>query len=144
MTRLFTIHARLMLGLSLLLAAALARADVVPVVSARSAVMTLSRNEVADIFLGRRARYPNGSSAVPIDQSEGSQARTEFYNRFADMTPAQLKAFWAKVIFTGRGQPPQTAASARAARKLVAANQAAIAYIDRSLVDSSVRIVRVR
>jgi len=124
-------------------AASAARADVVPVVSARSAVRALSRNELADIFLGRRARFPDGSAAIPIDQPEGSQARAQFYGHYADMTPAQLKAFWSKIIFTGRGQPPQAVIGARQARRLIAANPDAIGYIDRSQVDASVRIVQV-
>ncbi len=144
--RLTTLIAALLLARAALgsVPAVVSHADVVPVVSARSAVTTLSRNEVADIFLGRRARFPNGSSAVPIDQAEGSQARAEFYSHFADMTPAQLKAFWSKILFTGHGQPPQAVSNERQARRLVAANQDAIAYIDRSLVDGSVRVVQVR
>lgn len=135
--------ALLSLGFALL-APASARAEVVPVVSARSSVTALTRNEIADIFLGRRARFPDGATALPIDQGEGSQARAEFYRRYADMTPAQLKAFWSKIIFTGRGEPPQAVSSARQLRHLLAVHQDAIAYLDRSQVDDSMRIVQVR
>jgi ABC-type phosphate transport system substrate-binding protein len=116
-------------------------ADVVPVVSATSSVTNLSKAQVVDIFLGRRTRFPNGSPALPIDQSEGSAAREEFYSRIADMTPAQLKAFWSKIIFTGRGQPPMAVATSLEAKKALKANPNAISYIDQSLVDSSVRVV---
>src|SRR6185437_14121395 len=78
-----------------------ARADIVPVVSVKSTITSLSKNELSDIFLGRRARYPDGMTAVPIDQAEGSAARQTFYSQYAEMSPAQLKAFWAKIIFTG-------------------------------------------
>jgi hypothetical protein len=57
------------------------------------------------------------------------------------MSPAQVKAFWSKIIFTGRGQPPRTAATSLEAKKLLVANPNAISYIDQSLVDSSVRVV---
>jgi hypothetical protein len=78
---------------------------------------------------------------VPIDQPEGSAARDEFYTRIADMSPAQVKAFWSKIIFTGRGQPPRTVTSGMEAKKALVANPNAIGYIDQSLVDSSVRVV---
>lgn len=94
-----------------------------------------------DIFFGRRTHFPDGSIAVPIDQSEGLAARIEFYSKFADMSPAQVKAFWAKVIFTGRGQPPKTVATSVEAKKALAASPNAITYIDQSMVDDSLRVV---
>jgi hypothetical protein len=117
------------------------RADVVAVVSSKSAITTLTRNQVMDIFFGRRTRFPDGSVAVPIDQSEGSAARIEFYSKFADMSPAQVKAFWAKIIFTGRGQSPKTVATGVEAKKALVASPNAITYIDQSMVDDSVRVV---
>ncbi len=79
----------------------------VAVVSAKSPVGTLGKNEIADIFLGKASRFPDGHPAVPVDQAEGSPARDEFYLHFAGKSPAQLKAHWSKIIFTGRGQPPR-------------------------------------
>jgi ABC-type phosphate transport system substrate-binding protein len=117
------------------------RADVVAVVSSKSQITTLSKNQIMDIFLGKRTRFPDGSSAIPIDQAEGSAARDQFYTRLADMSPAQVKAFWARIIFTGRGQPPRTVATGLEAKRLLIADPNAISYIDQSLVDSSVRVV---
>jgi hypothetical protein len=62
------------LGIMLMLASSATFADVVPVVSAKSQVQELSKNQVIDIFLGRANRFPNGEPAVPIDQAEGSDA----------------------------------------------------------------------
>ncbi len=117
------------------------RADVVAVVSTRSAVTALSKDGVLDIFLGKRTRFPDGSKALPIDQSEGTPARDEFYSQLAAISPAQLKTYWSKIIFTGRGQPPMEVDTGLEAKKAVLANPNAISYIDRSLVDSSVRVV---
>jgi ABC-type phosphate transport system substrate-binding protein len=117
------------------------RADVVAVVSSKSQITTLTRTQVMDICLGKRTRFPDGSPAVPIDQAEGSAPRDEFYTRLADMSPAQVKSFWSKIIFTGRGQPPKTVATDLEAKRLLIANPNTIGYIDRSLVDSSVRVV---
>jgi ABC-type phosphate transport system substrate-binding protein len=129
------------LACTLSLAIGVVRADVVAVVSSNSSVTTLSKSQIMDIFLGKRTRFPDGSSAIPIDQAEGSAARDEFYTRFADMSSAQVKAFWSKIIFTGRGQPPMAVATSLEAKKRLLANPNAISYIDRSLVDSSVRVV---
>jgi ABC-type phosphate transport system substrate-binding protein len=129
------------LCLALFLTATVARAQVVAVVSAHSSVRSLSRSELTDICLGRASRFPSGQPAVPIDQAEGSASRDEFYAKFAGKSPAQIKAFWSKIIFTGRGQPPREVADGVEMKKLVAGNPDAIGYIDQKLVDTSVRVV---
>jgi ABC-type phosphate transport system substrate-binding protein len=118
-------------------------ADEVAVVSAKSTVTTLSKSQLVDIFLGKAARFPDGSQAVPIDQSEGTPARDEFYARVAGKSPAQMKAYWSKIIFTGRGQPPKAVSSSSEAKKLLVANPNTIGYIDPKLVDDTLRVVTV-
>ncbi len=115
--------------------------DVVAVVSAKSPVTQLSPGQVADIFLGKSSRFPDGTQAMPIDLVEDSPVRDRFYSQYAGKSAAQVKAHWSKIIFTGRGQPPRQAASPVEAKKLVADNPNAIGYIDPSQVDGSVRVV---
>ncbi len=117
------------------------QADVVAVVSASNPVAALTRSQVVDIFLSRRSHFPDGSNAVPIDQREGSTARDEFYKRYASMSEAQLKAFWSKIIFTGRGQPPMSVSSGAEVKRRLASEPNAIGYIDESQVDASVKVV---
>jgi ABC-type phosphate transport system substrate-binding protein len=116
-------------------------AEVVAVVSAKSAISALTANQVADIFLGKTAHFPDGTPAVPIDLSEDSSERDKFYTQFTGKSAAQVKAHWSKIIFTGRGQPPRQASSSAEARKIVAENPNAIGYIDNSAVDRSVRVL---
>jgi ABC-type phosphate transport system substrate-binding protein len=116
-----------------------ALADVVAVVSAKSAITSLTADQVADIFLGRVSRFPNGLLAVPIDLRDGAPERDRFYARIAGKSPAQVKAYWSKIIFTGRGQPPKAVSSDIDMKKLIAANLTAIGYIDASMLDSTVR-----
>ena len=143
MTR--TLAARLTAALLVSGLALGARADeVVPVVSAKSPVTALSPVQVADIFLGKATRFPDGSPAIPLDQNEESPAREKFYAQFTGKSPAQVKAHWSKQIFTGRGQPPRQVASGAEMRRAVAENPGAIGYIDSKLVDSSVRVIEPR
>jgi ABC-type phosphate transport system substrate-binding protein len=128
-------------GVALSLCAEVAvAADVVAVVSAKSQVTVLTKAQIADIFLGKVNRYPDGSPAVPIDLAEGSPARDEFYVKYAGKSPAQVKAHWSKIIFTGRGQPPAEAANSADLKKRVAENPSAIGYLEPILVDVTVKI----
>lgn len=117
-----------------------AEPEVVVIVSKQSSVEKLTREQVADLFLGKLSRL-GGVEAVPLDRPEGSPVRDAFYTEFLDKSAAQIKAHWSKIIFTGRGQPPAQIADGEAARKRVAQDPAAVAYIERSLVDDTVRIV---
>ena len=128
-------------ALILMLAGGAAAADVVAVVSTKSAVTTLSKTQLAEIFLGNGSRFPDGTPAIPIDQADGSPARDEFYATYAGKSPAQVKSHWAKIIFTGRGQPPKTASTDAEIKKMVAANPQAVGYIERGAVDSSVKVL---
>ena len=113
--------------------------EVVVIVSANSPVTTLSAEQVADIFLGKNASFPNGAIAIPVDQADGSEIRQDFYIKVTGKSPQLLKAYWSKLIFTGQGEPPREVTNSEAIKKLVARNPNFIGYIEKSAVDSSVR-----
>jgi len=116
-------------------------ADVVVVVSAKSPVSTLTADQVSQLFLGKLANFPGGGVAIPIDQAESSAIRDEFYTKVTSKTAAQIKAYWSKLIFTGKGQPPKEVKSSADVKRLVSANPNVIGYIDRAAVDATVKIV---
>ena len=118
-----------------------AQAEVVVVVSSKSPVTSLTAEQTAKIFLGKVVTFPNERTAFPIDQPEGSAIRDEFYSKVAHKNSSQLTAYWAKIIFTGEGRPPQLIAGDMAVRKAIANNPNAIGYIDKSAVNHSVRVV---
>jgi ABC-type phosphate transport system substrate-binding protein len=118
-------------------------ADVVVVVSTKSPPLDLSKDQVAALFLGKLVRYPDGRRAVPIDHTEGTAIRNAFYEAFAGKSAAQIKAHWAKIIFTGRGRPPRQVPGGKEAKQLLAVNPDAIAYLDAGLVDASVRVLSI-
>lgn len=113
------------------------------VVSANNPVESLSRAQLTDIYLGRLNRFPNGDAVVPIDQHESSPAHDEFCSRYLRQSPAQVKAHWSRLIFTGRGRPPRAVSDNAAAAGLVAGNPNAISYLDAGLVDERLRVVTI-
>src|SRR5688572_27213601 len=116
-----------------------ASADVVAVVSVKNPVQVLSKGQIAAIFLGKASRFPNGEPVLPIDQAEGSAARDSFYANLTGKSPAQLKAYWSKIIFTGRGQPPLAVSNSDQVKQRLADNPHAIGYIENNKLDGSVR-----
>lgn len=126
---------RLALVAAMMLTFGVAQADVVVVVSAKSSASKLTKEQVADIFLGR------STSLTPLDQAAGSSVRDEFYSKVAGQTAAQVKTLWAKLSFSGKGTPPKALGSDDEVKAQLAANPNAIAYMERAKVDASVKTV---
>src|ERR1017187_5335754 len=72
-------------------------ADVLVVTGANSSSLSLSKNQVRDVFLGRVASLPDGSRATLVDQSESNPLRDEFYSKVTNMSASQAKAHWAQL-----------------------------------------------
>jgi len=123
-----------LLGLLTLLGAALpASADVVVVAGAGSSAANLSKEQIADIFLGK------STALTPLDQPESSPLREEFYTKVTGKSAAQAKSYWAKLAFTGKGTPPKEGASSAEIKKALAGSPSLIGYIEKSAVDGSVK-----
>ena len=128
-------------GLLLWWTIAAAHADMVVVVSAKSPVQPMSAEQIAQIFLGKTNTFPGGMFAMPFDLPDSHPVREQFYLRIAGKTPAQMKGYWSRMIFTGKGQPPFEIPGTGDVKKLVAGNPNTIGYVDRAAVDSSLKIV---
>jgi len=129
-------------GLLLLsLLAAGASAQVVVIVNPKSPLSTLTQEQAASVFLGKSSTLPGGGMAVPADLPDVSSVREQFYSKAAGKTAAQVKAAWSRLTFSGKAVPPKELGNANEVKKFVAANVDAIGYIEKSAVDSSVKVV---
>jgi archaellum component FlaG (FlaF/FlaG flagellin family) len=127
-------------SIALALAVSSAHAETVVVVSAHSDIGALSANQIGQIFLGKRATFPNGLASVPLDLAEGP-TKGEFYRKVTGKDSSQLKSYWSQLIFTGSAKPPRSVADSTEARRLIASTPGMIGYINRDAVDSSVRVI---
>ncbi|MGX5671962.1 phosphate ABC transporter substrate-binding protein [Thermomonas fusca] len=136
-----TFKRRMLLLAALLTATSVAQAGVVVVMSSKSDVSSLSKAQVAQIFMAKTDALPNGRVAKPVDQAEGSAVRNEFYDKVADKSAAQMKAYWSQLTFTGKAQPPRKVSGDAAVKAALGENPAAIGYISDGAVDGSVKVV---
>lgn len=118
------------------------RAEVVVVTGAKRPTIALSKKQICDLFLGKVVSFPDGRNAVPIDQPESNPLREEFYSTVANKSAAQVKAGWAKLFFTGRGVPPREGTGSADIKRLLNSIPGGIGYIERSSLDSSVKMIQ--
>jgi ABC-type phosphate transport system substrate-binding protein len=129
-------------ALALSSAAPFALAETVVIVAAANPVTALTADQAADLFLGRVSNFPTGGTATPIDQTDGSPVRDDFYTKVTNKSGAQVKAYWAKLVFTGqKAKPPQDAGDSVGVKRAVADNPGGVGYVDKSVVDNSVKVV---
>jgi len=118
-----------------------ANAQIVMVVGAKSTATSVNKEQAAALFLGKSSQLPGAGTPVLVDQSEASELRKTFYNKVADKTPAQVKAIWARLVFSGKASPPKEVLSSADVKKMLASNPDAVGYIEKSAVDNSVKVL---
>lgn len=106
-----------------------------------SNVDSINRDQVSRIFLGKLKSFPNGSQVIAINLAEGDGNRLQFDESVLGKSASQLKAYWSKLVFTGKATPPKSVDSVAEAKALVSSNPNTIAYIPAAEVDDSVKVV---
>jgi ABC-type phosphate transport system substrate-binding protein len=101
---------------------------------------TISNKDVKRIFLGKTKFFPDGSQAMPIIQSGGATT-DDFDAKALKKSDSQLKAYWSKMIFTGKGTKPDSASNDAAVIELVSRNPNVIGYIDSASVVAGIKVV---
>lgn len=129
------------ISLLFLLLALNASAEVVVIVNAKYSGLKLTADQVSSIFLGKKVPAPDGSMLIALNQSEGKPIREKFMTKVTGKDDSQLKAYWAKMAFTGKGDAPKEVGGDADVKKMVATNPNTVGYIDKSAADSSVVVV---
>ncbi len=101
----------------------------------------LDKDSVKRIYLGKTRAFPGGGEAVPIGLKDGSSENQEFTKSVLAKTPKQLKAYWAKMVFTGKGTPPRQMDSASDILGLVSANPNIIGFVPAGSATGAVKVV---
>jgi ABC-type phosphate transport system substrate-binding protein len=116
-------------------------AELVVIVNPLNTNASITAETVARIYLGKADAFPDQSVVKPIGLASDNPLRQRFDQRVLGRTPGQLRSYWARQIFSGRGGPPRELASSLAVRDYVADNRHAIGYIDAREVNEHVRVV---
>jgi ABC-type phosphate transport system substrate-binding protein len=123
------------------LASMAANAELVVIVNPKNPAANLSPEQVSALFLGTATTFPDGGAATLADQPESASIRGDFYQKATGRSVAQVKATWARLTFTGKGQPPKELKTDADVKAFVASDPKAIGYVDSSAVDGSVKAV---
>ncbi len=99
------------------------------VVHSANPVESLSRSQLSAIFMKRIRSWPGGGEIVPVESPVRSPLRERFSRAVHGKSVAFVVRYWQRLIFAGRGIPPQELPSDAAVLDLVKSHRGAIGYI---------------
>lgn len=102
---------------------------------------SIDETMISRIFTGKAKSFPSGGKAIPINQTSGAAITEDFNKKALKKSSSQLKAYWSKLVFTGKGTPPKEVSNDAEMIELISANPNLIGYVDKSSVTGDVRVI---
>lgn len=117
-----------------------AMADIVLVTAADGPIVQISREEAEQLFLGRLSALRDGTPVRLLDLPTGA-IRDDFYLKLIGKNSIQTRAYWSRMVFTGRARPPREVADEAELRALMARDANLIGYVAESELTPDLRVL---
>lgn len=118
-----------------------ALADIAIIVGAGSGADALNAKTAKKLFLGKVKSIPGMGEVTLVGQVDDSPTKAEFTKMVAKKGLNKYKAYWSKMIFSGKAAPPKELANDAEVKAYVAKNADAVGYINANAVDDSVKVL---
>jgi ABC-type phosphate transport system substrate-binding protein len=101
------------------------------VVNSANPVTSISKDEVAKLFLKKQVTWQSGDPAAPVELPPSAKVREAFVQTVLGKSLSQVRSYWQQQIFSGRDVPPPEKPSEDDVLAFVRANPGAIGYVTR-------------
>lgn len=106
-----------------------AQAEVQVIANKAIADTPLSKAQVSALYLGATRSLPSGKAVVIVDQESDEDVYSEFYEKIVQKSPQFMKSHWSGIVFSGRGEPPESLLDDEEVVEFVNSNPKAIGYV---------------
>lgn len=131
---------RLLIALVAIALAGTAAAEIVVVTGGHGSIVTLTREEAEQLYLGRLSALRDGTSVKLLDLPSGP-VRNAFYAALVGKNAAQTRAYWSRMVFTGRARPPIEVADVEQMRAQLRSDPVFIGYLPAAEVSADLRVL---
>jgi len=114
------------------------------IVHVENPLSVAERELLADAFLKRASRWPDGEAIAPVDQKFGAPVRAQFSNVVLKRSVAAVRSYWQQRIFSGRGVPPPEVESDAAAVRYVKQHRGGVGYVSSHADTRDVKVLTLR
>jgi ABC-type phosphate transport system substrate-binding protein len=118
-----------------------AAADSVIILNKSIAVENINADLINQIYHGKKSRWESGEKIV-ITALNSGEAHEDFLRKYIKKNPEQFSTYWKKMFFTGNGVPPKSFSSQTEMMEFVSTTKGAIGYVDDSLPNDDVIILK--
>ena len=105
-----------------------ASADVLIIANKDVTETTLTKEDIQDIFLGKKVQWKDNSKIRFVTLKEGNLHK-KFLRTYINRSATQYENHWRRMLFTGRGEKPKEFKSPEALIAYVTNTDGAIGYI---------------
>jgi ABC-type phosphate transport system substrate-binding protein len=90
----------------------------------------LTRDDLREIFFGRRTRWPDGSPLRVFVLPDHDPLHIRFSKEVLGVYPYQLRSVWDRMVYSGTGVPPTMVESLEKMKTIIKETPDAIGYIE--------------
>ena len=102
----------------------------------------ITEANIKNIFLGKTKKFSDGKKAVPVEITDGD-IKVQFTKQVLKKNKSTLKAYWSRMVFSGKAVPPKGYDSEMAMKEFIAKNKNAIGFLNGVNIDESVKVVKI-
>jgi len=98
--------------------------------------LEMAQDDISKMFLGKMKGWKgwdDSPTVMPVDLPAQSEIRIAFTSAIHKKNMSSISSYWQRMIFSGRGSPPDQAASDQEIIAFVAKNPGSIGYVSSSL-----------
>jgi len=104
---------------------------------------TLDRDDVKQIFLGKKTTWDNGAKIVFVVQAR-TEASDLFLKTYVLKNAYQYDIYWKKQVFTGKGKAPKSFSSDQDLVQFVSQTPGAIGYVSSGTATGKAKTIPIR
>lgn len=121
-----------------------AQSDYQVVVNSRNPESSIAKVELAKLFLKKTPTWSHGLKVAPVDQASSRAVRELFTRDVHGKSVSAIKAYWQKMIFSGRSTPPAELVSDNAVMTYVRNNYGGVGYVSvGASVGTGLKVLRI-
>ena len=113
------------------------------IVNSSNNISSVSKSELSDLFLKKKAKWTNGQAVSPVDQSAKASVRESFSQDILGKSVGAIKSYWQQFVFAGKGTPPVEKNNDSEVLEYVKNNAGAVGYVSSGANTAGVNVISV-
>ena len=115
-------------------------AQIALVTAADGPIRSLDRDQAEQLYLGRLSALSDGTPVRLLDLPNG-EVRDNFYLALIGKNGPQTRAYWSRMVFTGRTRPPREVADVEELQDLMGRDRNLIGYLPVTALSPALRVL---